>query len=368
MADSRKYYFDWLRVFVVLLIVPHHVAVTYSHIGKGYVYTKEPISSLYYFIQSDFLNLWFMIILFFISGISAYYSILKRDYKGFIKERIKKLLIPVIFYILILGPLTAFYVERFYKGEVITLKEFYLVYLNNIQMYLGWAQMWYCIYLFTFSIISLPLLKYLLKNKKIVDNFNNFLIKRYNLFLPLVFIMLVEVIFRPYFPGYQNLINDWANFIVYLTFFLLGFCISQSINIFNKIRYLFRYFLIISILSTILYIFIHYNILQLNYSNKYILPILKGCAEYSWVMVLITISKKYLNFNNKILKGLSKSSFGLYIFHYSILTIINVHLLPITINHYLKFVLSIILTYFIYYILYKLVINKIKLLRLLCGI
>lgn len=368
MAEFRKYYFDWLRVLVVLLIIPHHVAVTYSHIGKGYVYTEEPINSLYYFIQSDFLNLWFMIILFFISGISAYYSISKRDYKGFIKERIKKLVIPVLFYLLILGPLTAFYVQTNYYNIDLALNEFYLDYLNNIQVYLGWAQMWYCVYLFTFSIITLPLLKYLLKNRKIVDSFNDHLMKKYNLFLPMVFIILVEVLLRPYFPGYQNLINDWANFIVYLSFFILGFFVSQSINIFNKIRYLFKYFITISIISTILYIFIHYNNLDQIWENKFILPILKGFAEYSWVMVLITISKNYLNFNNKILKELSKSSFGLYIFHYSILTIINAHLLPITMNHFFKFLISILLTYLIYFIFYKLIITKIKPLRFLCGI
>ncbi len=368
MADNRKYYLDWLRVIVVILIIPHHVALTYSHIGKGYVYTKEPINSLYYFIQSDFLNLWFMIILFFISGVSAYFSISKRDSKGFITERVQKLLIPVIFYTFVLGPISAFYAQVKVYNVDRTFIEFYLVYLNNIQDYLGWAQMWYCVYLFTFSIMTVPLLRYLLNRRKFIDKFNDFLMNKYNLFIPMLFIIFVEVLLRPYYPGYQNLINDWANFIVYLTFFILGFIIGQRINIFNKIRYLFRQFLVLGLLSTILYITIHFYDLDLSGFKKYLLPMLKGIAEYSWVMVLITVSKRFLNFNNKWLKGLSKASFGLYLFHYSFLTIFNIYLLPLNINHYYKFLISIILTYCTYFIFYKIFILKIKPLRLLCGI
>lgn len=368
MADNRRYYFDWLRVLVVLLIIPHHVALTYSHIGKGYVYTEEPVNSLYYFIQSDFLNLWFMMLLFFISGVSAFYSLSKRDSKGFVIERFKKLLIPVFFYVLILGPLTAYFSQmKIYHWEK-SFVEFYIVYLNNIQDYLGWAQMWYCAYLFTFSIIALPLLKYFIKRKELVDNINNFLMKKYNLFIPMYFLIIVEVLLRPVYPGYQNLISDWANFIVYLTFFVVGFLLGQSINIFNKIRYLFKFFIILSIVSTILYITIDYFGFGIYGLHKYFLALLKGVAEYSWVMVLITISKRFLNFNNKLLSKLSKSSFGLYIFHYTILTISNIYLLPLNMNHYFKFLISIIVTYLVYYILYKFLIIKIKPLRLLCGI
>jgi len=368
MTDSRKYYFDWLRVIVVLLIIPHHAALTYSHIGKGYVYTKEPIQSLYYFIQSDFLNVWFMIILFFISGLSAYYSLSKRGAKGFMKERIKKLLIPVLVYLLILGPLTAFYVQRVYAHTGISLINFYVVYLHNIQTYLGWAQMWYCAYLFTFSLIALPIFHYLLKDRTIVQKVNTFLMKKYHLFLPMIFIVFLEITLRPYFPGYQNLIHDWANFTVYLTFFILGFFLSQSTPIFDTIKHLFAYFLTIALVSTIFYIIIDYQKIDQIWSNPYLLPMLKGFAEYSWVMVMITISKQYLNFTNPILKGLSRSSFGLYIFHYPIVTIINVFLLPLAINHYFKFLIAIVFTYLVYYVFYSLIITKIKPLRFLCGL
>lgn len=368
MSNIRKYFLDWLRVLVVLLIIPHHVALTYSHIGKGYVYTSIKVDSLYYFIQSDFLNLWFMILLFFISGVSAFYSISKRSIKGFIKERVKKLLIPVLFYTYLLGPLTAFYAQTNLFSLNLSFLEFYPLYLKNIQEYLGWAQMWFCAYLFTYSIITIPFFIYMLNRQKIIDKVSNFLLKKYNLFIPMLLIVATEALLRPIYPGYQNLINDWANFCVYLAFFVLGFFVAGKSALFDKIQSLFSPFMILSLLSTISYIVINYYNFSLMGIEKIILSILKGVAEYSWVMVFIAVSKRFLSFNNKWLMELSKSSFGLYIFHFAFITIFNIALIPIDINHYFKFIISIVLTYAAYYIFYKLCILRIEPLRKLCSL
>ena len=54
---KRVYYLDWIRVSIVLILIPFHAAVTFSHIGNGYVYTSEPINSWLYIFISDYFNL-----------------------------------------------------------------------------------------------------------------------------------------------------------------------------------------------------------------------------------------------------------------------------------------------------------------------
>jgi hypothetical protein len=39
-------------------------------------------------------------------------------------------------------------------------------------------------------------------------------------------IIVFETLLRPIYPGKQTLVNDWANFTVYLTFFILGYCMA----------------------------------------------------------------------------------------------------------------------------------------------
>jgi glucan biosynthesis protein C len=101
-----------------MLLIPHHTAVSFSHIGNGYIYTDEVVDSLYYIIQSDFLNLWFMRLLFFISGISTFMALKKRSAIEYLKERFSKLFIPAAFVTLCLGPLTA-YIVTYSEGHFI---------------------------------------------------------------------------------------------------------------------------------------------------------------------------------------------------------------------------------------------------------
>jgi glucans biosynthesis protein C len=39
---------------------------------------------------------------------------------------------------------------------------------------------------------------------------------------PALWIASLEAVFRPGWPGFQNLFDDWANFTVYLSLFVLG--------------------------------------------------------------------------------------------------------------------------------------------------
>lgn len=369
--SDRKYYMDWLRIIVVLLIIPHHVALTFSHVGKGYIYTQEPVNSIYYLVQSDFLNLWFMRLLFFISGVSAYFALQKRTNVEFIKERVNKLFIPVLFVLFILGPSTAFFVLKRSSSFAGSLIAFYPIYLDNISEYLGWAHMWFCIYLFVFSLLTVKLLSYLKKKAQVVDKVNRFLSSGNNILLPITIIVVIEMSLRPHYPGFQNLINDWANFLVYLSFFLFGYIMGQSNRLLLKISEKIKLFLSLSLLSSVAYMYFNnstYSLADNMYVVEVLLAALRGFAAYSWVMFFIGLGQRFFNKKSILLGKLSRTSFGLYVFHYTILTVINSFLLKTSLNHYFIFLLSIFLTYIVYSIFYKLCIKRIKPLRFICGL
>jgi hypothetical protein len=370
MEKEREYYLDWLRFIVVMLLIPHHTAVSFSHIGNGYIYTDEAVDSLYYILQSDFLNLWFMKLLFFISGISSFMALKKRSTKEYLKERFTKLLIPAVFVTLCLGPLTAFMVaspESLFAGSII---DFYPLYLSNITKYLGWAHMWFCVYLFVFSMLLLPLFSYFIKRPAIIKWLNFFLETKQNYLLPMFIIIVFEILLRPFFPGYQNLINDWANFTVYLSFFLFGFIMGQNRDLLSVLKSNRMTSGVIAALSSILYIFIkrteyfqnsHYPIIVL-------LSLLSGVSSYTWVMFIVGMGKKYLNRTNTFLAYLSQVSFPLYIFHYTILSILNLFLIRTSLNHYIIFMITCVSTYIIFFVFFELIIKRVKFLRYICGL
>lgn len=376
--SERFYFMDWLRIVVVILIIPHHVAVSFSHIGSGYVYTDVPVRSLYYFIQSDFLNLWFMRLLFFISGVSSFMALKRRSPIEYLIERVKKLFLPTLFVALILGPLTAFFVFKYRESFSGTFIGFYPRYILNIDKYLGWAHMWYCIYLFTFSIITVRLFVYLKSNFTVSKKLVAFLVRGNNIYLPMIFILVTESALRPYYPGFQNLVDDWANFILYLFLFILGFLIGHSSKILNILVKKNRGFFMISLISSIIYIYLNYSRKYLvnwvgnrdlsDYLFNVIMSNIRAVATYSWVMFFVGFGKRFLNRDNIYLRRLGRSSFGLYIFHYSILTVLNTYLISLEVAHYIIFIISTISTYLIYYLFYKSVIKNLLPLRFLCGL
>lgn len=370
MKKERVYFLDWLRLIVVLLLIPHHTAVSFSHIGNGYIYSNEAVDSLYYIIQSDFLNLWFMRLLFFISGVSTFMALKKRTQLEYLKERFSKLIIPAAFVTLCLGPITAYIVEYskgIFFGSIFT---FFPVYLNNITKYLGWAHMWFCIYLFVFSVILLPLFSYLIQRPGITKLISMFLEMKYNYLLPMLIIVIFEIVLRPFFPGYQNLIMDWANFTVYLSFFLIGFIMGQEGDLLSVLALNWKISGVLAGLSTVINIIIKRTeyFQNTNYTVIVLLSFLSGVAAYTWVMFFVGIGKRYFNRTNKYLSNFSKSAFALYIFHYMILTILILFLIKTSLNHYIMFMITCVTTYLLFLILYELIFKRVKILRYICGL
>jgi hypothetical protein len=217
---KREYYIDWLRIIVVALLIPHHIAITFSHIGDAYVFTPVKDNAFYFFIQSTFLNLWFMRVLFFVSGISIYYALKKRTNEQYFGERCKRLLLPTVFAIIFICPLMAYFRALNLNGFQGSLIKFFPVFFTKFETYLGWGHFWFLIYLFVFSMLLL-LARLILKNdERITANISAFLSNGRNIILPIFITIFLEMIFRPIYPGRQTLVNDWANFTVYSSFTL----------------------------------------------------------------------------------------------------------------------------------------------------
>ena len=376
--SSRLCYVDWLRIIIVALLIPHHIAITFSHLGDVYVYLPIKDNSIYFFLQSTFLNLWFMRMLFFVSGISTFYALRKRTIKEYFKERCKKLLLPFVFAILLICPAMGYFKAitlNDFNGSLIT---FYPEFFKNIVAYLGWAHFWFLVYLFVFSMIFLVIRVSLKNMNNLTERISGFLSKKNNILIPMFVFVLLEATFRPFYPGFQTLINDWANFTVYLSFFLLGYIVATNKNCIDAIVNNLRLLTIVALASAGLFIFLKYaqsNILpftryynDMTYTYQLCLSFIQGFAEYSLVFMFFGLSKLYLNKDNKIYRYLSKTSFSLYVFHFLIVNVTMYNIIRLSWNHFAIYLLSISIVYCLFFILYEILIKQIPLLIYILGI
>jgi surface polysaccharide O-acyltransferase-like enzyme len=100
---------DALRAAVTLLVVFHHTAITYGAIGGWYYREIAPSNSpsgLLLILFCTVNQAWFMGLFFLIAGYYTPPAWRRHGTAGFIRERLLRLAIPLLFYLLILHPLT----------------------------------------------------------------------------------------------------------------------------------------------------------------------------------------------------------------------------------------------------------------------
>lgn len=109
---TRLYFVDNLRILLIILLVLHHLAITYGHSGMWYYLEGRPdditvlVATLFTAVnQAFFLAFFFMIAGYFTPG--------SYDRKGawpFLKDRLLRLGIPLLFYVVIIDPLIGYVV------------------------------------------------------------------------------------------------------------------------------------------------------------------------------------------------------------------------------------------------------------------
>ena len=147
----RCYELDWLRVIAVLVLVFFHSSEIFS---KGWFHIKNDETSLFFNSLSSFIYIWHMPLFFLVAGASTWFALEFRTGKIYVKERIYRLLVPLIFGILLLIPPQSYYENKQKINFSGTFLEFYPHFFEGIypEGNLHWGHLWFLFYLFVFSI------------------------------------------------------------------------------------------------------------------------------------------------------------------------------------------------------------------------
>ena len=157
----RVYFIDWLRILAVLLLFPFHVLRVFN---TEDFYVKASTLSTTVDGVLAFISVWHMPLLFFLAGCSTYFALQKRSGGEYAWERVKRLLVPLIFGTFILIPPQTWYGARFNSGYTGSYWEYLSSgdFLNwNIQEGgdyfggFGLGQLWFILWLFFISIVAM---------------------------------------------------------------------------------------------------------------------------------------------------------------------------------------------------------------------
>jgi len=153
---ARLYYIDWLRVLAMVGIFLFHNARFFDVFSDWHV--KNASTSLGASVLVGFMDGWIMPLFFLIAGAGTYYSLKSRRARQFIQERSLRLLIPLIFGMFVIVVPQAYF-EAVSHGEQLAGYNFFQIYGLYLQTLpeLHWFHLWFLVYLFIFSIITLPI-------------------------------------------------------------------------------------------------------------------------------------------------------------------------------------------------------------------
>lgn len=310
----RKHYIDNIRNIAILLLFPVHTFMIWNDFGSGfYIWFGENkiLSTLIVLV-----NPWFMPILFVLAGMSARYALEKRTAKEFIVQRIRKLLIPFISGMLFLVPVQTLYARKYFnhfEGGILENWKYFFTHLTDFSGYDGAftpGQLWFILFLFLISMISILLFRYL-PYKKIFSKIER---------LP------IEVIFLLFIPIWlMYYLGNFGGFSIGkdLALFLIGYYVLSNDVVMEKIEKNIKWIAGLCIIGTaalviLYYCFSYYGDLWINYIG------------WNSILVLLVFGKRKLNKRTKFTDYFNKASYPIYILHQSILVAVAYYVVQIS--------------------------------------
>jgi hypothetical protein len=377
---------DWLRVLAVLVLFPFHAAQIFN---EAPFYVKDVSTSLVIMGLSDFIYQWHMPLFMFLAGIGSYYALRFRSGKEYLLERLKRLLVPLIFGTLVLIPLVT-YIRMFGDPEKVWhsgfsqnaisgfdkgFLEYYPDFFNGIYPNgnFEWGHLWFLAYLFTFSLIALPVFLYLKSEKGswVIEFLKKVVQKQGGIFLFFIPVALIEVLLRHAYPNMQNLISDWANFLMFITVFIFGYIIASDNKFGEAIdrhwKTALTIGLFIAIALSILYAAkIHTG---LNESADYILGmILRGVCIWFCLIGFLGFGKRFLHRGGRLINYAREAALPVYVLHLPIIVIVGFYLTRLDWSTLAKYLFITILSFAFTVLLYEIVVRRLNVMRLFLGL
>lgn len=239
-APERRLDIDHVRNAVVLSLIVFHTARLFDreawHVKDAAAYAAADLIVAV-------LNVPSMPILFLLAGASSFFSLGRRSASDFLRERARRLLVPLVFGMLVIVPPQVL-VERMSPGMALRMSP--IDYAGGLSEYLprmydccypaanlSWHHLWFLAYLLFYALIAAPLFWWFASStgRALVAAAGRAVTPGFRLFLPILPLGSIEMFLRPIFPSTHDLAHDWANHAHFGLLFVLGWWVAASANV-----------------------------------------------------------------------------------------------------------------------------------------
>ncbi len=373
---QRYHYIDWLRISAFLLLIFYHSARAFFPEDPWHI--NDPEGSWALRIGMDMIARWRLPLLFFISGIGSWFVLSSRTLPEFLKNRLVKIMVPLLFSMAIIVP-PQVWLERLFKG--LTDLGYFGWYVKDAFTHgtysegnISWHHLWYLAYLFAMTMILLPVIAPYCRGKlKALDRLWKKLLSGPAIVLILLFPLIIENTMGRLFPDKTNaLIGDWGWLSITGSWFLTGFLTAPHLPVFtqtaSRLRWLTLpvWFALTSIIvlrtgsDDFHFVFGNTNI---HYSDMLRIPI-------AWfaILAIAGFASQLVNQNSAIKRYLNTAVYPLYIIHQTLALTLVFFIVPLDWGVWQKFGVVALGTFALSFAVYHYGIRNLGPLRVLFGL
>jgi len=362
--SQRRYDLDWLRVFGILFVFIYHSTRLYN--VEDWV-VKNDIWYPSVELWNGFATSFMMPLMFAISGASLFYAMGKGGFGKFLKDKVLRLLVP-----LLVGALTHASLQVYLYN--ITHGQFNGNYFQFLPQYyhldtIAWEGMhlWYLKYLFLFSIILYPLMRWLKgAGRNVLSKLDGVLART-----GMVYILALPILLLFLLPSDAPLMDEnggWP-YLMYLFFLLWGFVIVSDERLQDSIRQLRRVSLSVGLIlvagSTILYSQVANT--DVISPSMILVGLMRTFGGWSCVLAFFGLGMQYLTARTPRLDYANEAVLPFYILHQTVLLAVGYFVLQWAIPDVLEWAIVVVISFAIIMGIYEYLVRRNNALRFLFG-
>ena len=321
---QRLLYIDYIRLLVIVFVVVQHIAVTYTGMGSWYYKEGAPLdvfTMIGFAFYESMTQGYFMGLLFLIAGYFVPRAYDSKGFGRFIKERLIRLGVPSLIYMLVINPLIVYFLLGY--GAQMDYVRFYAGYFTTLSVFSGSGPLWFAVALLVFALVY-ALVRLIVRDVRVVKKEISPSAK--NLWILILIIAACAFLVRLVQPIGTSFFNmQLCYFAQYIVLFIVGIQAYRH-NLFAKIPYKSgKRWLIFGVVAG----FFTWSALMLTGGAMTNYAPLNGGLTWqsagfslweSFVAIaidvgLLAIFREKCNAPNKFFTTLSDNSFAVYVFH-----------------------------------------------------
>lgn len=359
-------------IFLSVLVVLHHVSIGYGTMGGWCYVTSEKLTGTTQIFISALTGIeasFSMGLFFFISAFLTIPSLEKKGVSKFIKTRLIRLGIPLLFVMIIFAPTILYFIEIYNSTTRLSWLRYVLQ--QNAKPYT--SHVWFILVLIIFELVYIGYWKFIKPHFSISKCLSDKIPGHVNILTVIILCSSLTLLVRQFFQLGQNFIGiEFSNITPYIFMYATGLLVYRKGWLDELTKKLSLVWFPISLIAATYFCVIIYLLsTQPSIVNKFVSGINMESVSLSFAQVLLCFGfsgfllhlfKEKLNFTNLMLSMMRKNRYGVYIFHSAVVVAVTIMLESLTLSTPVKYILACILSIVFSYILVG-VIRKIPLVK-----